>query len=154
MAFAWVAVAVCAALVLWLGGADFASRETARVFGPIVRFFYPDVSPRELASLHHLLRKTTHVAEYALLGLLAYRAVRLTRATRLVASVALSLMLVLAVAAIDETRQAFSSERSGSPADVALDAGGALTVVALAAALGYRRRATRRAGRAGPAGAG
>jgi VanZ family protein len=76
-----------------------------------------------------ILRKATHMAEYALLWFLWYRALELDSPLPAAA-------ITLAYAATDEYHQTFVDGRHGSPVDVLIDAAG----VALAIALHARRR--------------
>jgi len=69
-----------------------------------------------------VLRKLAHLAEYAVLGILAYRAVRC-------APVAIA--LASAYAGTDELHQAFVSGRHGSPLDWLIDTGGVVVGVLL-----------------------
>jgi VanZ family protein len=69
-----------------------------------------------------VLRKLAHLAEYAILGMLAYRAVRREP---------LAIALASAYAATDELHQAFVSGRHGSPLDWLIDTGGVVAGVLL-----------------------
>ena len=73
-----------------------------------------------------VLRKLAHVAEYAVLGALAFRAAR---------SAPLAVLLASAYAVTDEVHQAFVAGRHGSPLDWLVDTSGALVGVVLAARL-------------------
>jgi VanZ family protein len=73
-----------------------------------------------LGTLDLVLRKLAHAAEYALLTLLWAWALR--PATRL--NVALAALIALGYAASDEFHQTFVAGRSGTPADVLIDAVG------------------------------
>ena len=83
-------------------------------------------------------RKVVHFAEYALLTFLWWRALRTTMPSRRAAMVAL--VVALAYAATDEYHQSFVEDRSGSPADWAIDAAGA-TLAAVRLGVGRRREA-------------
>jgi VanZ family protein len=132
---AWLAVAACSALILVFSGDDFSAGATSKILRPLLRWLFPQLDAAAIHELHMAVRKTAHVVEYALLGLLAFRALRLSPASPLARAVALGLGLVLAVAAADELRQAALDTRTGSIADVGLDlAGGALGVGLLLAA--------------------
>lgn len=79
------------------------------------------------------IRKTAHLIEYAILAGLSWRA--LTRA-RLEGA----LLIAVAVAALDEYRQALTLTRTGTPSDVAIDLAGALLGVLAGRFLENRRR--------------
>jgi VanZ family protein len=112
---AWLPVVLWAALILSAANDQFSDQKTEswldRLFGRV----RPEVNA--------IMRKSAHVAEYAVLSLLAWRARR---------TLAVPLLICLAVACADESLQAMTVTRTGSPADVALDmcgAVGALTCV-------------------------
>ncbi len=90
-------------------------------------------------ALHQILRKVGHFVAYGLFGLLALRAVGGDRPTnRRFASLALVLAVLLSCA--DETLQALTPDRGGSPLDVVLDGAGAATALLLVLRSGARRR--------------
>ena len=68
------------------------------------------------------LRKLAHLAEYAVLGVLAYRAVRREP---------VAIALASAYAVTDELHQTFVSGRHGSPLDWLIDTGGIVAGVLL-----------------------
>jgi VanZ family protein len=135
---AWIAVIACIGLVLWAGSDTFSAASTSRFLRPMLLFFFPDLSPRELWTAQVWIRKAAHAVEYAVLALLAFRALRLSLDTILARLAAGALLLVLAVATVDEFRQGFLSLRTGAPSDVVLDCSAAL--LAVGAAVVYRRR--------------
>jgi VanZ family protein len=77
-----------------------------------------------------ILRKATHMAEYALLWFLWYRALELR-------SPLSAVVITLAYAVSDELHQSFVEGRHGTPVDVVIDAIG----VAIAVAIHSRRKA-------------
>ena len=90
----------------------------------------------QVKEIHHLLRKSAHLTEYAVLALLLWRAVRRPvksdprpwswRETRL------TLLLVMLYAATDEFHQQFVPTRTSLVSDVFIDtAGGAAGLLAL-----------------------
>jgi len=80
---AWLAVAACATLILLFSGDEFSAGATSRVFGPLLRWLFPDLDAASFHVLHLWVRKLAHLTEYALLGLLAFRALRLSLAISL-----------------------------------------------------------------------
>ena len=61
--------------VIFLGSTDLMSAEhTSRFIVPFLRWLKPDISAETLASIHFIVRKCTHVGEYAILALLLLRA--------------------------------------------------------------------------------
>ncbi|MBC7542216.1 MAG: VanZ family protein [Candidatus Sericytochromatia bacterium] len=77
-----------------------------------------------------LIRKASHVTEYAIMAGLFYTALRYEQPTRpLAAMLRWTLLLTIGWAAIDELHQAFVPGRGGHVTDVMIDATGALLVV-------------------------
>ncbi|HEY0156550.1 MAG TPA: VanZ family protein [Thermoanaerobaculia bacterium] len=129
----WLPVALWAALILSASNDSFSADETggflARLFGGEIPFV-----------VHYAIRKGGHLVAYGILGALAFRANR---------RLAVAFVVVLLVAAIDETNQGMTRLRTGSVWDVLLDlAGAALAIIAVPAArarLSSRRSGGRRA---------
>jgi VanZ family protein len=142
---AWLAVALWTGVVWTLSSDGFSAGSTARVIGPLVRFFFPGISEEGFELVHFAIRKSAHLTEYAVLALLTLRAFRRGAPRPASHAVLLALAFVVAVASVDELRQSGSRVRTGSPVDVAIDgSGGAL---ALGCALLWQRfgvRASRR----------
>lgn len=123
---AWLPVILWAALILSAANDRFSEKQTGgwleRRFGRLP----PEVNV--------LVRKGAHVAEYAILALLSWRARR---------TVVTPLLICLGVAIADETLQAMTVTRSGSPWDVVWDMSGA--ILALTFVPGARARLSSRA---------
>jgi VanZ family protein len=128
---AWVAVILWAAMIWTLGGDSLSASSTAGVLRPLIEWFRPDFTPAEMYSLLVTIRKLSHVAEYGLLAMLVLRALWIGSIESIVTSLGFTVLLVGLLALADETRQAYSLERTGSSRDVGLDLGGA-AIVALA----------------------
>jgi len=62
-------------VVLFLGTAYFATTTTAPFILPLLKKLAPGASNAQLHATHRVLRKLTHVAEYALLALLWFWAI-------------------------------------------------------------------------------
>jgi VanZ family protein len=128
---AWVAVILWVAMIWTLGGDSLSASSTAGVLRPLIEWFRPDFTPAEMYSLLVTIRKLSHVAEYGLLAMLVLRALWIGSIESIVTSLGFTVLLVGLLALADETRQAYSLERTGSSRDVGLDLGGA-AIVALA----------------------
>jgi VanZ family protein len=132
-------------LVLGFSSDRFSSDSTSRFLLPLLRWLFPTADAPLLEILHYAIRKSAHVAEYALLGalaLLALRGLRLHLRSRS-REFALAMLYCFAVAATDELRQGRTIRRSGAAADVALDLSGSAAALALGGVVG-RRGLTRR----------
>ncbi len=117
-------------------------RNTSPLAGRWLRWWLPNLDPQSIETLHLFSRKLGHVTEYALLALFWHIALR--RASRWSpwqAGLGAAIISIL-YAGLDEWRQTFTAERSGSLADVALDSLGVLLSVAGIGAL-YLARAGR-----------
>jgi VanZ family protein len=112
---------------------------TSRFVEPLIRWLLPDATPVTVYVLHVAVRKCGHLAEYALLALLAFRALRSGRAERFRSSWAGgAFAIAVAYALVDEFHQTFVSTRTGNLGDVLVDAVGA--ALALAALAWWRRK--------------
>jgi len=134
---AWLLVLLWAAVVLTLGSDDGSAHVTSRFIGPLLQWLLPDTPQATLDQLHGLIRKAAHVVEYGVLALLAQRGFSARGSTSRWRPAGPTLIVVLAVAVLDESRQALSATRTGSAGDVALDLAGG--VLALAFAIAYTR---------------
>jgi len=125
-----------APLILWIGLIMFLSTSqasmsnTSRFVRPLLVFLFPNAPEETLIIYHGYVRKLAHFTEYAILAFWASRAfvVSPQKFLRLF-WFACAFVLVLLVAAIDETNQSFLASRTGSVYDVMLDASGGLTMI-------------------------
>jgi VanZ family protein len=134
---AWLWALLWTAFVLGFGGEGSSEQATSRFIGPLLRWLLPDASAATLYDIHYVIRKAAHVGEYGLLALLALRALRPRGGAARALATAGALLWVGAVAALDESRQAFAATRTGSLQDVALDLAGG--VLALLGRIAYTR---------------
>jgi VanZ family protein len=124
------------ALILWLGSDSGSSEHTGRLILPILRFLFPGASPLQLDAMHALTRKAGHLTEYAVLAGLWWRAFARAGLAEWRAATQ-AWVIAAAWAALDETLQTTVGSRTGTHADVALDAVGAL-IVAVPLGFGWR----------------
>jgi VanZ family protein len=124
-------------LLLWIGVILFASTgtasmsQTSRFVRPLLEFLFPNSPEELLISYHAAIRKLAHFIEYAILAFWAARAFRGSSRPRLEKYwFVFALLLVVTVAAIDETNQSFLASRTGSVYDVLLDTCGGLAMIA------------------------
>ena len=106
------------------------SEHTSRMFEPLLRWVKPDITAETTSFIHFLIRKTGHLSEYAVLGILIMRAVRraVPQFTEAWARRALLIAWVgsTAYASTDELHQVFVDGRTPALGDVAIDSCGAL----------------------------
>jgi VanZ family protein len=128
--------------VIFLGSTDLMSAEhTSRFIVPFLRWLKPDISAETLASIHFIVRKCTHVGEYAILALLLLRAATLiTNSKRSIPILYLSVLGVsLIVAATDEFHQTFVASRGASVQDIMIDSSGAVLGLVIASIIRMSR---------------
>ena len=119
--------------LLWMGliflmsamPGDLSSAQSGAILEFILHLLeriFPSGVPVSPDTLHLLIRKAAHMAEYAVLALLNLRALRLSGAKRPALD---ALLMTAAYAATDEFHQGFVEARGPSIADVGIDTLGA-----------------------------
>jgi len=116
-------------VVLGFSSEAFAATQTSRLLLPLLRWMFPAADPEMLDALHVGIRKLAHAIEYAILAALFIRAWSGRLGIEGARDVGRALLLVAAVAAVDEYRQSLSTVRTGSLRDWGIDLGGALLAV-------------------------
>ena len=117
--------AICwTGLIGYFGSSQWSGEHTAAWLDPLLRALLPTATPEELATAHLLIRKLSHVIEYAVLAGLWRRGLGGAWAP---------LGLAVLTACLDELRQSFTPGRLGSLADVLLDGAAATTALGLIA---------------------
>ena len=137
----WIPVFLWAIFIFWMSTGIFSSKNTVLIVEPILRFLVPSISQDMIGVIHKALRKSGHIAEYFVLGLLLFRAFsggsKEVRIRRWVFS---SLIVLLLYAASDEFHQSYVSTRTASPYDVGLDVLGGAIALGLSSLLHISRR--------------
>ncbi len=127
-------------LLFYFSGDAGSFSRTSAIMIPIIRFFFPQMAPRDLFLLVRIIRKIFHFVDYGILAGLWFWALnggKLTWSSR-VAAIALSISVVYG--GLDELHQWFVETRTASLIDVAIDsAGAAFALVALFATGGEGR---------------
>jgi VanZ family protein len=100
--------------------------ETSRFIRPLLEYLFPSALPETLTIYHGYIRKLAHLAEYAILAILARRAF-----TNFPRPYLTAIGLVAAVAIVDESRQSFDPRRTGTPVDVIIDLAGGVVGLAV-----------------------
>ena len=137
---AWLPVALWMG-VIFVASTDLGSAEhTSRVIEPLVKWIKPDASPEQFELVHFLVRKTAHLTEYAILGLLLLRALRMSIAaqatTRSLQLLGIALLCSAVYASMDEFHQSFVAGRTACVQDVLIDTTGALIGLVIATLAG------------------
>ena len=121
------------------------TRHTSRVLGAVLRWFNPNISDAAIQRVQTVVRKGSHMTEYAILALLLWRAVRKPargdKGSWSWREGALALAIAVLFAVSDEWHQSRVAERQGRLSDVLIDASGA--VLGLGAVWTFGRRSGR-----------
>jgi len=135
----WIPV-VCWMAVIFTNSTDsMSSVHTSRFIEPLLRFLFPHLSPDAIDTIHLLIRKSAHVFEYGLLGVLLWRALPgAVKAGPDWRRAGLALAIAAGYGATDEFHQRFVPSRGASVHDVVIDACGA--AAALTAVMLVRRK--------------
>jgi VanZ family protein len=121
-------------------------RRTSRLIGPLLRWFNPEVSDATIHAVQAVVRKSGHVAGYAILALLLWRGRKMVAGVRPLLSKwdcreACWIVVACALyACTDELHQAFVPTRQGSVLDIVIDTFGAFCGVMLVWLLGRWKR--------------
>ncbi|MEP6945810.1 MAG: VanZ family protein [Acidobacteriota bacterium] len=127
---AYSSVLLWIGLVFFLSSPEGASTETSRFLRPLIGFFFPNASPELFEAAHFVVRKAAHFTEYAILAILAFRACRLSGIAWLNGNYLIApIVLVAAVAVLDEFNQSFEPSRTGSAWDSLLDCAGGIVAI-------------------------
>jgi VanZ family protein len=103
----------------------FSSEHTSRFIVPLLNFLFPWLSPQDVDMMHELTRKTGHVVEYFILGLLLFHACRGDSSQVWRTRWAIYTVIgVILYAVSDEFHQSFVATRGASLVDVAIDSAG------------------------------
>jgi VanZ family protein len=133
-------------LVLWMAVIFGASTQlgapsnTSYFFRPLMHWLFPGMPEERLERIHHIVRKTAHFVEYAILGILAWRVVHLDPVFGLFSlrrRCWFVFLFCLLYASTDEFHQSFVPTREAAVQDVMLDTCGA--AFGLLTALGLRK---------------
>jgi VanZ family protein len=117
----WLPAAAWAALILLFSTSAASADQT----GDLLRRFLRGLTDEQFSFAHFAIRKTAHLVEYAILGLLNYRAVRGGREGWQWRWAAFAVAVAVGVAALDEGIQSFVPSRTASAWDVLVDTIGA-----------------------------
>ena len=121
----WLPAVAWAAVISILSTDTFSSAHTSRFFLPLLHWIFPSASDSTLEILHAVIRKSAHLTEYFVLGLLLYRALRGREQGWQLKWAVWAAAIAACYAAFDEFHQVFVPSRTASPWDALLDTVGA-----------------------------
>ena len=128
-------------MIFYLSGDSGSMSATSRYVRPVLEFLFPTAPVATLQIYHAYVRKAAHFTEYAVLAFLALRAFldsRIEGVKKL--RYVLPMVLVAAIAAMDELNQSFLASRTGSFWDILLDIWGGLAMILFLWAANQKRR--------------
>jgi VanZ family protein len=132
------------ALIFMASTDALSAAHTGAFIKPLLLRLFPHISPQALDWIHLGIRKSAHLIEYGILGLLLWRAIPERRASPEVVDwtrAAVALLVATCYGATDEYHQSFVPSRGSSVHDVMIDScGAALTVTAICLANRQRPR--------------
>ncbi len=124
----WLPALAWSALVLYASTDLFSAKNTGSILEAIIRFLIGPLNRHTFDNLHFLVRKSAHVTEYGILGLLWFRVWRGAHEGFQWKWSLAGVGIVLVTAIADEVHQSFVPSRTGEAKDVLLDVCGAITV--------------------------
>jgi VanZ family protein len=127
----FAALVVWMGLIFWLSTDRGSSEHTRSALQVLLGDLFPGLSDAWLGRIDWNVRKTAHITEYAILGILAYRALHPRVRELRHSAVVGSLVVGLAYAISDEWHQSFVPSRGAAASDVFFDFFGILVGVAL-----------------------
>ncbi|MGD0884592.1 MAG: VanZ family protein [Thermodesulfovibrionales bacterium] len=137
----WLPVISWMGLIFWMSTETFSAENTSLIIGPVLLFLVPGISSQDQNMIHGLIRKSAHVTEYFVLGLLLFRAFRGgSKESRTLRWSLSSVLVVLLYAASDEFHQSFVPTRTASLIDVGIDTMGGIIAQAVSVLWQHRTR--------------
>lgn len=124
----WLPVLIWMAVIFSASADPKSGPTSSRLIGPIVRFFFPEISPEHLDQIVFFVRKAAHITEYAVLSWLLARALTMpaTPAGSWSRKAAVIAWLIAALySSTDEFHQSFVPNRDARWSDVLIDSVGA-----------------------------
>ena len=137
----WLPVLIWLAF-MFIGSTDtFSAPHTSRFLVPFLRWLSPNISFAALESIQLIVRKFSHLSEYAILATLLWRALRSATNLRLKMSIlfAGAWFACAVFAASDEFHQSFVPSREASAIDVLIDIGGAFFGLVICSMIAQRK---------------
>jgi VanZ family protein len=129
----WLPVIILMGVIFWMSTGTFSPEQTSHFIVPVLNSLFPWLPPQDVDWIHGLIRKSGHVTEYFVLGLLLFRAFRGDSSQTWCLRWALSALIGVALcAASDEFHQSFVASRTASPVDAGIDLiGGILSQIVI-----------------------
>jgi VanZ family protein len=137
----WVPVLLWMGLIFWMSTGMFSWDNSYHFLEQILRSIRPKISHNTLVTINNGLRKTGHLTEYFISGMLVFRAFKAgSTAPRVSRWAILSFVFIVLLAASDEFHQSFVATRTASIFDVGIDTAGGLLAICVSMLRHYRMR--------------
>jgi VanZ family protein len=121
----WLPAIAWACLISFLSTDVFSSEHTSRFIIPLLHLLIPQASAETLEVMHAIIRKSAHLTEYFILGVLLHRALRGDERGWKLRWALWAIAIAAAYASLDEFHQSFVPSRTASPWDALIDTVGA-----------------------------
>jgi VanZ family protein len=117
----WLPAIAWACLISLLSTDAFSSEHTSRFIIPLLHLLIPQASAETLEVMHAIIRKSAHLTEYFILGVLLHRALRGDERGWKLRWALWAIAIAAAYASLDEFHQSFVPSRTASPWDALID---------------------------------
>jgi VanZ family protein len=122
---AWAPAAFWAAWIFVMSTDALSAEHTRSLIEPVLRFFYPSLSPESFEVVHAITRKLAHVTEYLVFAVLLDRGFRRDSPIAPARAPLAALVAASLYSLTDEAHQSFVASRTASLYDCGLDSIGA-----------------------------
>ena len=122
----WLPAILWTAVILAASSGSLSSANTGGFLGKLIRALIGDrLNPTVIEVFHFMIRKLSHVIEYAILSILVFRAVRDDRPGWNIRWALTAILYAAVVGSLDEWHQAFVPGRTATAWDTVIDTLGA-----------------------------
>jgi VanZ family protein len=122
----WFPLVLWLCFIFWMSTGLFSSENTFSSVRTVLEFLFPNLSAREVLLIHAMMRKSAHVFEYFVLGLLLFRVFHIPGARWRWRWCFFAVIGVVLWALGDEFHQSFVANRTSSIMDVGIDTAGGI----------------------------
>jgi|WetSurMetagenome_2_1015567.scaffolds.fasta_scaffold35947_1 VanZ family protein len=123
----WLPAVLWIGCIFFLSTASFSADHTSRIIEPLIRFFMPHITSREIETIHFFIRKAAHLTEYCIASLLLFHSFRnTTKFQKHWRWAFYSVVGVMCIATMDEFLQSFVTSRTSSVVDIGIDTVGGI----------------------------
>jgi VanZ family protein len=136
----WFPVLLWMGLIFWMSTGMFSWKKSFQFLEPILRSIMPTISHYSIVMINNALRKSGHVVEYFVSGILVYRAFKAgSNEPRFLTWGFRSVLFVTLLALSDEFHQSFVASRTSSFIDVGIDTAGGVVAIGVSMLRQFRK---------------